>query len=130
MPEVTEIEQNALKKLYKSVAYRIVQNEPKSGIITDLMQQGWNQESATELVDNVEDTIEEYLEPPKEWKQKKAKKYIPAMLLGFLSLTSGIVLFIYGLISPEYIYILPIGLLITGLLLFSYGLFGWLRYRK
>jgi len=124
------IEQNDLKILYKSVAYRIVQNEPKSSIITDLMQQGWNQEPATELVDNVEDTIEQYLEPSKDWKQKKVKNYIPTMLLGFLSLTSGIVLFIYGLISPEYTYILPIGLLIIGLLLFPYGLFGWLRYKK
>ncbi len=125
-----EIEQNDLNLLYKSVAYRIAQNEPKSSIITDLMQQGWNQESATELVGNVEDTIEQYLEPPKTWKQEKVKKYIPAMLLGFLALTSAIVLFIYGLISPEYTFILPIGLLIIGLLLFPYGLFGWLRYRK
>ena len=39
-----EIEQNDLNLLYKSVAYRIAQNEPKSSIITDLMQQGWNQE--------------------------------------------------------------------------------------
>jgi len=125
-----EIEQNDLNILYKSIAYRIVRNEPKSSIIADLMQQGWNQESATELVGNVEDTIEQYLEPPKDWKQEKVKKYIPAMVLGFLALTSGIVLFIYGLISPEYTYILPIGLLIIGLLLFPYGLFGWLRYRK
>jgi len=127
---LTTNEQEALEKLYKSVAYRIVQNESKGSIIADLVKQGWSEESAVELVNNIEETVEEYTEPPKKWKQAKARQYMWGTFVGLLFLITGIGFLIYGFISPEYVYILPIGLLVVGVLFFFGAFPKWLKYRK
>ena len=128
--ESTNDEQKALEKLYESVAHRIVQDESKSIIIADLVKQGWSEEAAVELVNNIEETVEEYEEPSEEWKRNKARKYMGTMLVGFLLLVAGIALLVFGFISPEFKFILPIGFLVAGFTSFFWGLSGWLKYRK
>ena len=128
--ELTNEEQKTLDKLYESVAHRIVQDESKSIIIADLVRQGWSEEAAVELVNNIEETIEEYEKPPEEWKRNKARKYMGVMLVGFLLLVAGIALLVFGFISPEIEFILPIGLLVVGFINFFWALSGWLKYRK
>ena len=127
---LTTNEQEALEKLYKSVAHRIVQNENKSSIITDLVEQGWSEESAVELISNIEETIEEYVEPPKNWRQTKARRYMWVMLFGFVLLIAGIGFLVLGFVSPEYEYILPIGMLVVGFANFFWAFPKWLKYRK
>ena len=127
--ELTNEEQKTLNKLYESVAHRIVQDESMSIIVADLVKQGWSEEAAVELVNNIEDTIEEYEEPSEEWKRSRARKYVVPTVVGFLLLVAGIVLLVYGFVSPEYEFILPIGLLVVGLINFSWGLTGWLKHR-
>ena len=128
--KTTTAEQKELEKLYASVAHRILQGENKSTIFADLARQGWSEESAKELIDNVEGTIEEYEEPSEEWKRKKARRYLWSMLIGAVFLIASISLFIYGIISPEFEYILPIGLFVVGALTFFSALPMWLKYRK
>ena len=127
---LTTNEQKALEKLYKSVAHRIVQDEDRGNIVADLVKQGWSEESAVELVDNVEETIEEYEEPPKKWRQTKARRYMWGMFVGLLFLIAGIGFLVLGFVAPEYEYILPIGLLVTGALFFFGAFPKWLKYRK
>ena len=123
-------EQKTLEKLYESVAYRIVHGESKGSIVSDLMAQGWDSESALELINNVEETVEEYVQPPKEWKQTKTRRYIAPILIGAVCLAAGITFFVIGIISPEYKYILPIGLLVFGAINFFWGFGMWSKYRK
>jgi len=128
--KLTTAEQKELEKLYASVAHRILQGENKDTIFADLVRQGWSEESAKELIDNVEGTIEEYEEPSEEWKRKKARLYLWPMSIGAIFLIASISLFIYGIISPEFEYILPIGLFVVGALNFFSAFPMWLKYRK
>lgn len=128
--EMTINEKLALERLYKSVAHRIASGDSKEIIIADLVKEGWNTESAIELFDNIEETIEDYEEHSEEWKRKKARQYILPMLMGALFLIGGIAIFVYSLISPEFEYILPIGLMAFGFITFFYALSKWLRFKK
>jgi len=127
--ELTNAEQKTLNKLYESVAYRIVQDESMSIIVADLVKQGWSEEAAVELVNNIEETIGEYEEPPEEWKRSRARKYVGAMVVGFLLLVAGIAILVYGFVSPEWEFILPIGFLVGGFVTSCCALAGWLKYR-
>ena len=128
--ELTTDEQKTLEKLYESVAHRIVQGESKSSVITDLIAQGWDSESALELINNIEETVEEYEQPPEEWKRAKSRRYIAPMLIGAIFLAAGIAFFVIGIISPEFEYILPIGLLVFSAINFFWGFGMWSKYRK
>ena len=128
--QLTTAEQKELEKLYASVAHRILQGENKGTIFADLVRQGWSEESAKELIDNIEETIEEYEKPSEEWKRKKARQYVWPMSIGIIFLVASISLFIYGIVSPEWEFILPIGLFVVGALNFFWAFPIWLKYRK
>ena len=121
--QLTIEKQKELEKLYASVAHRILQDENKGIILADLVGKGWSEESAKELIDNVEDTIEEYEEPSKEWKQKKVRKYKGLTILGSALLITAALAFVFW----GYIYI---GLLAAGFIVFVSGLSMWIRYKK
>ena len=117
--------QKELEALYASVAHRILRGENKDMILADLIDRGWDEESARELMDNVEDTIEEYEEPSKEWKRNKVRKYKNLTALGSALLATGAIMQFFVGFS-----LLSIGLLIAGFINFVSGLSMWMRYKK
>ncbi len=132
--ELTADEQHAIEELNQLVARDIAAGKPKEIIIQDLMALDWPEESARQLVDNVEQEVnrhndEDYDDIVTSTFAKQGKR---RMLTGALWAIGGTVvtLFTYGAASNGGgSYVVAWGAILFGIIDFIRGFADYVKYK-
>ena len=113
----------------ESVRSKLNDGKSKKSIIKELVKKGWSEEPATQLVDSVERSIEEYKRSP-EGRRELANKYRRHMIFGLLWVAGGTLATVatYSAASEGGTYFIFWGAIVFGAIDFLYGLFRWVQY--
>lgn len=130
---LTAEEEKALEQLSQFVAGELAEGKSKNKVIKQLVKQGIPEVSATQLVYEIEQMINQYKQSS-EGRRVLASKYARHMLYGILWALGGTIVtgvtFVAAASSPSGgRYIVAYGAIVFGIVDFFRGLFGWFKYR-
>lgn len=127
-------EQDASDLYAQHVAQRLGGGEDKGRVVKELVNRGWEKETAKQFVDDVDEELKRHVEEYKRTpagRQAMAAQYRRRMLYGFLWAAGGTAVTIgtYEAASEGGFFFIAWGAIIFGIIDFLRGLFGWLKYR-
>jgi hypothetical protein len=130
---LTAEEEKALEQVSQFVATELAEGKSKDKVIKQLVKKGIPEVSATQLVFETEQMINQYKQSF-EGRRVLASKYARHMLYGILWALGGTIItgatFIAAASRPSGgRYIVAYGAIIFGIVDFFRGLFGWLKHR-
>lgn len=125
--------QKAVEELSVAIRSRLEMGENRGKIVQELIRQGWAEESATQLVNDIGQVTEEQQLSP-EVRRTVTSKYKRHILYGFLWAGGGTAVTVYSYTAtaaePGGVYLIAWGAILFGAIEFFRGLSGWLQYRS